>query len=167
MIRAIYILLLLLFSLAGACLGQRATYQDEAGYTIVVTPTTDDYGNVFSVAVSTIYTSPTAKAGAKGSGSATQTSPSVPTTTSFRGTFTVTQGSIMDYSSYQSSVTQALNSMQTAAYMKYTATATGAGDKAGLYASSAVSARPNARLVQVFGVIVLFLTSLKVGLLTM
>ncbi|WRT65904.1 uncharacterized protein IL334_002855 [Kwoniella shivajii] len=126
-----HLILLAIVLIAQICLAQKATIQDDAGQTVVVTPTTDEYGDVYSIAVSTVFTTSTGKAklGSKASSSVTS-SP----TTSYRQTYTVAQGSIMDYSSYQSSVTGALNSMEAAAYKNYTATAT--TGQAGLYASS-------------------------------
>ncbi|WWD18134.1 hypothetical protein CI109_102583 [Kwoniella shandongensis] len=123
MFRPFLFLLSILF-LAQICLAQRATYVDDAGETVVVAPTTDDYGNVYSEAISTIVSTATAKAGVKAAAGVSTTLRSTSTAAPASATHSVPAGTILNYSTYQSSVTAELNSMESSAWANFTATAT-------------------------------------------
>ncbi|KAK8865686.1 hypothetical protein IAR55_000831 [Kwoniella newhampshirensis] len=115
-----FLLLLFVLFMAQLCLAQKATIVDDAGETVVVAPTTDDYGDVYSAAISTITTTtPTHKAG-----SGVSATKSTPTSPPASATKSIPAGKIEDYSMYQSSVTAAMNSLESASWASYTATAT-------------------------------------------
>ncbi|WVQ97214.1 hypothetical protein IAU59_004324 [Kwoniella sp. CBS 9459] len=128
--------LALLLSLMAVCLAQRATIQNDQGQTIVVSPTTDEWGNVYSVAVATVYTSATPSTTKSSRKQSSVTAVPTALSSTPRRYYTVTEGKILDYSSYQSSVTAALDSDAAVAYAKYTS-----GSHDTLAYQSAASAR--------------------------
>ncbi|WVF70855.1 hypothetical protein IAT40_005649 [Kwoniella sp. CBS 6097] len=136
--------LALFMSLMLSCLAQQATIQNDQGQTIVVSPTTDEWGNVYSVAVATVSTSATPSPTKSSRKQSTITS--IPTSFSStpRRYYTVTEGKILDYSSYQSSVTAALDSDAAVAYAKYTS---GSHDTLAYQSSASASARPHGGLI--------------------
>ncbi|OCF33222.1 hypothetical protein I317_03715 [Kwoniella heveanensis CBS 569] len=118
----------------------------QQGQTIVVSPTTDEWGNVYSVAVATVYTSATASTAHSSRKQSAITS--IPTSLSStpRRFYTVTQGKVLDYSSYQSSVTAALDSDAAVAYAKYTS---GSHDTLAYQSAASGSARPYGLLLAI------------------